>query len=183
MASRARDLAQHAVHVGHLGGANPEVDKTGGAKYIGVSLVGSNLSPWQQKNVVKVGLQFTFGVVVRLGVVVGDGDKVEPARHRGFDGQKKWARNLLSHPALAGPIAMCSMHVQVTAIPGGSGPDAQAEQWVLSPRPGRSGRNRPPQQTARSRFSGCWAPPATGSRYPARSGQAGRRASRRLKRA
>ena len=105
-------------------------------KYIGVSLVGGNLPPGQQENVVKVGLQFTFSVIVRLGVVVGDGDKVETARRRCFDGQKKWARNLLSHAALAGPIAVCRMHVQVAAIPGGSGPQVQGEQWVLCLVPG-----------------------------------------------
>ena len=42
-----------------------------------MSLVGGDLSPRQEENVVKVGLQFAFGVVVRLGVVVGNGDKVE----------------------------------------------------------------------------------------------------------
>ena len=75
-----------------------------GAKYIGVSVVGRNLSAGQQENVVEVGLQFPFGVKVRQGVVVGNGNKVQAARHRCFDGQKQWARE----PSV--PCGSCRTH-------------------------------------------------------------------------
>ncbi len=58
--------------------------------------VGGNLPAGDQQDLIKVGLQLTLGIVVRDGVVVGDGDEVQLLLYRVLDGDENRAWHHLS---------------------------------------------------------------------------------------
>ena len=79
---------------------------------------GCNFAAGDEEKLVEVGLQFAQSVVMRIGVVVGDGDEVEPARGCCFSSEEDGAGNFSAALAQATAVAVRGVHVQVAAIPG-----------------------------------------------------------------
>jgi hypothetical protein len=98
-------------------GFGAEVDEAGGTEDVCVPGVGRDLPAGDQQELIEIRLQLTLGVVVRDGVVVGDGDEVQLLLHRVLDGDEDRAWDHLSGLAGAGAIAVRGVHVEVAAIP------------------------------------------------------------------
>ena len=110
------DLFEHSVQI-PFAGSYAEVDELGYAKDVEVAIEGGHLAPGDQQHAVEVRLQLAHRIVLRSGVVVGDGDEVQPARGRRLHGEKERARNHVPALARATAIAVRGMHVQIAAIP------------------------------------------------------------------
>ena len=123
----ARCAAEQRVHVGNGFAVEAEVDEIGAAEKIDVALKGGDFAAGNQQQLVEVRLQLAHGVVLRGGVVIGDGDEVEAAARGGVDGEEDRAGNHLAGLAGALAVAVRGVHVQIAAKPGGSGAQRLAQ--------------------------------------------------------
>lgn len=62
------------------------VDKSGYAEDVEVSPEGCHFATRDEQEPVEIRLQFSHLVVVRIGIVIGDGDEVQPACSGGLGG-------------------------------------------------------------------------------------------------
>ncbi len=98
--------------------AQTEVDEPRRAKDVGVAMKGGDLSPRDQQQRGKGGLQFAHGVEVGDGVVIGDGDEIQATVGGGLDGAIDRTRRPGRAGGKTGPVAVGGVHVQVAAVPG-----------------------------------------------------------------
>ena len=110
------DVAQHAVQIEAARGHAP-IDELGYAKDVEVPMEGRHLPSGNQQYAVEVGLQLALRLILGVGVVVGDGDEVQPARRRRLRGKKDRTGNHAAALAGATAVAVGGVHVQVAAIP------------------------------------------------------------------
>src|SRR5581483_3033968 len=84
-------MLEQSIHVSR---ALAEIDELGDAEDVRVSYEGRDLATGDQQQLIEVRLQFTHRVVMRGGVVVGDGDEIEPTLARGVEREKHRTRDL-----------------------------------------------------------------------------------------
>ena len=75
------------------------------------------ISRRNQQQLVKIGLQFAHCVILRCGVVIGDGDEIEAAPRCRFYREDERTGNELAGLAGAACIAVPGVHVKVAAVP------------------------------------------------------------------
>ena len=80
--------AEDGIDGGSAFGFGAKVDEIGGSEDVRVSGIGCDLAAGDQQDLIEIRLQFALGVVVRDGVVVGDGDEVQLLLHRVLDGDE-----------------------------------------------------------------------------------------------
>ena len=110
------DIPQHGIQI-ERSGTDAIVDKLRYAKHVEVPVERRHLAPGNQQDAIEVGLKLALRVVLRIGVVVGDGNEIQAARRRRLHAEKDRARNHLAALAGATAVAVRRMHVQVAAIP------------------------------------------------------------------
>src|SRR5271154_2246848 len=76
-----------------------------------------HLATRNQQQMIKERLQLAHLIVLRVCVVVGDGDKVQTARSRCLHCEKEGAWHLTAALALAAAITVGSVHMEIAAIP------------------------------------------------------------------
>jgi hypothetical protein len=143
--AHARGAAQQGIHVGHGFSIETEIDKISAAEKVDVALESGELAAGNEQNLVEVGLQRAHGVVLRAGVVVGDGDEVKAVPRGGVDGEENRARNHCAGLARALPVAVGGVHVQIAAKPRGTGAQRLAQNFRLrgnGAAPGKENVNR-----------------------------------------
>ena len=109
-------IAHHSIQIKPTV-ADPPIHELRDPKNIEVTMKRGHLASRNQQQVIKKWLQLAQLIILRLGVVVGDGDEIQTTRSRCLHREKEGARHPAAALALAVAIAMCSMHVQVATIP------------------------------------------------------------------
>jgi hypothetical protein len=82
---------------------------------------GRDLTAGHQQQMIEVGLQLAHVVILRDGVVIADRNEVEAARRGCFYRFVQRARSLLSRLAETRAVTVGVVHMQIAAIPCGSG--------------------------------------------------------------
>src|SRR5208337_5654890 len=93
--THARGALQQRVHIGN--GFAPrmridtEVDEIRAAEEVDVALKGGDFAAGDQEHLVEVRLQLAHRVILRAGIVVGNGDEVETAARGGIHSKEERA--------------------------------------------------------------------------------------------
>src|SRR5579862_5363901 len=98
----------------------PELDEADGAQDARMTAEGGDLDAWDEQQAVEVRLQFAQRMVVRDGVVVGDGDEVDAVGRGGLDGLVDGPWRAGARLALDRAVRVAGVHMQVAAIPPGA---------------------------------------------------------------
>ena len=109
-------VAQHRVYI-EATVAYPPVHELGYAEDIEVPMKGGHLAAWNQQQMIEERLQLAHLIILRVCVVVGDGDEVQTARSRCLHGEKEGAWHLTAALALAAAITVASVHMEIAPIP------------------------------------------------------------------
>ena len=111
------DFLQQRVPRRNLGAADAKIEEVGRAKDIRVPLKGGQFAPRNQQDIIEIGLQFPHCIVLRHGVVICDGNEIEPSLRGRLDGEEHRAGYGLAVLTFAAAVAVRGMHVEVAAIP------------------------------------------------------------------
>ena len=109
-------IAQHRVQI-ETAVAYAPVHKLRHPKYIEVTMKGSHLAARNQQQMIEEGLQLAQLFILRVRVVVGDGDEIQTARCRCLYCQKEGTRHIATALAPAASVAMRGVHMEIAAIP------------------------------------------------------------------
>src|SRR5580693_7805863 len=71
------NLFEHLVDIGHMRAGQPEIDELRCSKDISMAFKRSDFTARYQQQLVEVWLQLSHVVVLRDGVVIGEGDEVK----------------------------------------------------------------------------------------------------------
>src|ERR1039457_6311854 len=110
------DFAQHGIQIEPTG-SHAEVEKFRYAKDVEMPVERRHLASWNQQDTIEVGLQLAHRIILRIGVVVGDGDEVQPARRCRLGGQKDRTRHHSATLTGAVAITVAGVHMQIATIP------------------------------------------------------------------
>src|SRR5208282_2742261 len=95
---------EQCVHIRNCAAIETEVDVIGAAEKVDVALKGRDFAAGNQEQLVEVRLQLAHRIVLRTGIVIGNGDEVESAAGGGIHGKKERAGNHFS--GLSGALAV-----------------------------------------------------------------------------